>query len=802
VYLSARLWETASYAYNPYALPPFACALIALLLGFLVAVRDRASRTCVIHLVETFAIGVWFGGFGMALLAADVAVADSWIRLGFVGVSFIPVLTLQFALSVVGSTVELRRLLWIGWVGAVAFAAAALWFPSFLGVPYRYGWGYYGHSTAYSALYVPFLAAFFATALTLFRRYHRSAHPDSNASRRARLFFLTFGCGGLGMVDLLPSFGLHVYPFGYLPVLLGAVLATYITSRYRLMDITPEFAARQIVETVSDGVLLLDSEGTMQMANETLLNMIRLPKEAIVGRRIPGPLRNLLSPQELASIQAGAPMHDREIEYIRRDGTSMILSFTASVIRGRRNQVEAYVCAVRDVTERKRMDQRVRFLAYYDNLTGLPNRQQFQERLRGALSRAARDNRQVALLFLDLDRFKQINDTLGHTLGDALLQAVAGRVIGCVRKMRAGAVIEEDTVARLGGDEFIVGLYELESREDAISVAERMLASISEPIRLDEHEVTVTASLGISVFPDDGGDAETLLKNADAAMYQAKQAGRNDYLFYGGARAAAHANRQSLEQKLRKALQRGHLALHYQPQVAMHGGHPVAVEAFLRWEDPDFGVVAPQRVIAAAEKSGLILPIGDWVLQQACRQARLWHDAGLPFARVAVNLSSQQFRDRELAVTVRHALDSTGLRPELLELEPTESMIMQDTPHTRRTLESLKAMGVHVSIDDFGTGYSSLGSLRGYPIDTLKIDRSFVHDIVAQNGNATVAAAIIAMARSLKIGVAGEGVETEAQRAFLQRHGCQLAQGFFFCEPLAPNDLVVWWQARPLRQAN
>lgn len=802
VHLSARLWETASYAYNPYALPLFVCALIALLLGLLVFARDRASPTGVIYLVETIAIGAWFGGFAVALLAVDIAVADSWIRLGYVGVSFIPVLTLQFAASVVGSTTELKGLLRIGWLGAGVFAVAALWFPPFLGAPYRYGWGYYAHSTVYSALYVPFLAAFLAAAIDLFRRHRRRMHPGSNAGRRARLFFITFGCGALGMVDLLPAFGLPVYPVGHLPVVVGLGLAAYITSRFRLMDITPEFAARQIVETVSDGVLLLDSEGVMQMANETLLNMIRLPKEAIIGQRIPKSLCGLLSAQDLVSIEAGAPMHNREIEYVRRDGTSLILSFTASVIRGRRKQVEAYVCAVRDVTEQKRLDQRVRFLAYYDNLTGLPNRQQFQERLRPALSRAARDNRQVALLFLDLDRFKQINDTLGHALGDALLQAVAGRVVGCVRKMRAGAHVEKDTVARLGGDEFIVALCDLESREDAISVAERILVSVSEPIRLDEHEIAVTASLGISVFPYDGGDAETLLKNADAAMYRAKQAGRNDYLFYGGARAVACVNRQSLEQKLRKALERGHLALHYQPQIAMHNGHPVAVEALLRWEDPDFGAVAPQRLIAAAEKSGLILPIGDWVLQQACRQARLWHDAGLPFARVAVNLSGQQFRDRELAATVRHALDSTGLRPELLELEPTESTIMQDTPHTRHTLGSLKAMGVRVSIDDFGTGYSSLGSLRGYPIDTLKIDRSFVHDIAAHGGNGMVAAAIIAMGRSLKIGVSGEGVETEAQRAFLQRHGCQLAQGFLFCEPLAPNDLTAWWQARSVRKAN
>ena len=791
----------ASYAYSPYALPLFVCAFIVLTLGVVIVIRDRGSRVGVIHLIETFAIAVWFAGFGIALLATDVQVADGWIRLGYVGVAFIPVLTLQFACSVVGSRAGLNGLLGFGWFCGTAFAAASLWFPGFLGTPYRHWWGYYAHSTIYSALYLPLIAIFFGVALRQFRRRYQSAPPTSRASRRTKLFFISFSFGSLGLFDLLPSFGIPMYPFGYIPATAGILFATYISVRHRLMDITPEFAARQIVETVSDGLLLLDREGVMRVANETLLNMIRLPKEAIIGKAIPRQLRNLLTPQELTSIQAGVPMHNREIEYTRHDGTVMTISFAVSVIRGPGNYAEAYVCAVRDITEQKHTDQRMRFLAYYDNLTGLPNRQQFQDRLRSALTRAAHNKRQVALLFLDLDRFKRINDTLGHALGDALLQAVAGRVINCVRKMRAGNHAGEDTVARLGGDEFIVGLYDLESPDDATRVTERILASIADPIRLDQHEITVTASLGISVFPQDGADADTLLKNADAAMYQAKESGRNNYFFYDRARTAKPIHHPSIEHRLRSALEQNHLSLHFQPQVATHSGHAVAVEALLRWHDPDFGMVSPERFIGIAEETGLILPIGEWVLQQACAQARAWRDAGLPLARMAVNVSARQFRDRDLLGSVRSALESAGLKPEMLDLELTESTVMQDTLHTRRTLEGLKAMGVQLSIDDFGTGYSSLGYLRSFPIDALKIDRSFVHDISAATDNGAIVAAILAMARSLKIGVIGEGVETEEQRAFLQLHGCKLAQGFYFCHPLPASELGAWMQARPTRQA-
>ncbi|HEY8554941.1 MAG TPA: EAL domain-containing protein, partial [Burkholderiales bacterium] len=567
---------------------------------------------------------------------------------------------------------------------------------------------------------------------------------------------------------------------------------TYVTARYRLLDITPAFAAQHIIENMNDGLIVLDKDGVVRVANNTLLNMLGVTREEFVGKTVPRSLMRLLSPEEIASIEAGMPIQNREIEFVRSDGTPMVVSLGVSTMRAAGEQNAVYVGVVRDITERRRAEQRIRYLAYYDNLTNLPNRQSFQEHLRAALAHAARHRRKVALLFLDLDHFKRINDTLGHALGDRLLQAVAARLVGSVRKARTSTSEIEDVVARLGGDEFIVTLQDVESPEEITRVATRLLAAVSEPIRLDQHEIAVTASLGISVYPQDGEDAQALLKNADAAMYQAKEAGRDSYFFYDRASNAAMYNRLSLEVKLRRALELGHLTLYYQPQVTTHGRRPVAAEALLRWTDPDLGPIPPERFIPIAEESGLIIPIGEWVLREACMQARAWLDAGLPLTRVAVNLSSRQFRDRGLLDVVRSALADARLDPRHLELELTESMIMQDALDTRRMLEVLKAMGVQLSIDDFGTGYSSLSYLRSFPIDTLKIDRSFVADIPATPDSGAIVTAIIAMARSLKLNVVGEGVETEQQRVFLQQHGCTLAQGLLFCAPLPADELENW----------
>ena len=437
----------------------------------------------------------------------------------------------------------------------------------------------------------------------------------------------------------------------------------------------------------------------------------------------------------------------------------------------------------------QKSEERLSSLAYHDTLTGLPNRLLFQDRLERAVTHSHRHGKGLAVLFLDVDRFKVINDSLGHSVGDRLVREVAARLQDCVR--------ESDTVARLGGDEFTVLLPSVGQAVDAAKVACKVLDAIRMPFELDGRELFLTCSLGISVYPDDGRDAETLVKNADAAMYRAKEQGRDRYLLYTPALNATALERLALESSLRKALPNDELLLHYQPivDVATRGMH--GVEALLRWHHPELGLVPPGDFIPLAEVTGLILSMGPWVLRTACAQARAWQ--GLrPGLRMSVNLSAREFQEPALVGYVTDALADTGLPPHLLQLEITESSAMQNAQAASQTLRELKALGVGLSIDDFGTGYSSLSYLRRFPIDTLKIDQSFIRDIGADPDDAAIASAIIALAHTLKLAVVAEGVETAEQLAFLARHGCDRAQGYLFSRPL-PADRCESLLAAPVK---
>jgi predicted signal transduction protein with EAL and GGDEF domain len=398
------------------------------------------------------------------------------------------------------------------------------------------------------------------------------------------------------------------------------------------------------------------------------------------------------------------------------------------------------------------------------------------------------------MLFLDLDRFKQINDTLGHSVGDRLLQGVADRLRKCLRSgdtiARGGdsARGSGDNVARLGGDEFIVSLTDLTRVEDVQKVAYRILEALKEPFRIEKHEVFVTTSIGISLFPYDGTDLETLLKNADAAMYHAKDAGRSNFQFYSKSMNAAAEKRLTLENKLRRALERGEFQLHYQPLIDVDTWRIVGAEALIRWRHPELGLVSPAEFVPLAEETGLIVPIGEWVLRTACVQIQKWHELGNRDLFMAVNISGRQFSQEALVATIEQAVRATGADPKCLELEITESVLMHNAEETVQTLEVLKAMGPRISVDDFGTGYSSLSYLRRFPIHTLKIDRSFVNDVTTDPGDAAIVSAIIAMARGLSLEVIAEGVETPDQRTFLLQEGCRLMQGYLFGRPVPAED--------------
>lgn len=420
-------------------------------------------------------------------------------------------------------------------------------------------------------------------------------------------------------------------------------------------------------------------------------------------------------------------------------------------------------------------------LATNDSLTGLPNRYLFTDRLKQSVSRANRHQRKFCVMFIDLDRFKIINDTLGHHVGDALLKGVATRLRNTVRK--------SDTVARLGGDEFTVLLDEVSHCEDAATVAEKLLAQLGNAFHIDGKELIVTASIGIAGFPDHGEDVATLLQNADAAMYNAKETGRNNYQCFHPDMTSKAMEAVAIESKLRCALERDEFELHYQPQVDLRSQTIVGVEALIRWQNPDLGFVSPATFIPLAEETGLILPIGEWVLKTACKQSILWQEAGLPKVQMAVNISGRQLVHKDFLHTVDAALSESGLDPKMLELELTESVIMGDSQVSLKVLTELQGRGIHLSIDDFGTGYSSLSRLKHFPIDRLKIDRSFVMNLPDDQDDAAIARAIIAMGHSLKLNILAEGVETREQLQFMRAEGCEEIQGYLFSKPLRVADL-------------
>lgn len=461
--------------------------------------------------------------------------------------------------------------------------------------------------------------------------------------------------------------------------------------------------------------------------------------------------------------ERGVTYWDITLTPVRRDGITVGL-----------------VLLLYEVTEFIEAQERMQYLAYYDVLTDLPNRTLFADRLGHALARSSRSKRSLGVLFLDLDRFKIINDSLGHHTGDALLKAFAKRLRECLR--------ESDTVAHISGDEFAIALEDMTSAEDASRVARKIIDALAVPILCEEREFFVTSSIGISVYPADGTDATSLMKYADAAMYKAKEAGGNTYRFYAAEMGQRTAERLTFELSLRHALQREEFTLHFQPIISLASGKVTAVEALLRWRHPELGLVSPAQFIPLLEETGMIIPVGEWVLRQACRQAQAWQAGGDPI-RIAMNLSPRQFAAPDLVDQLVRAIAESGLPAELVELEITEGMLMQQSPLIHDFFFCVRDLGCQFSIDDFGTGYSSLSYLRRFPVSTLKIDRSFVADVMTDSDDAAIVRTIIAMAHNLKMEVVAEGVETPGQLDFLHASGCELAQGYLFARPVPAEEI-------------
>lgn len=475
-----------------------------------------------------------------------------------------------------------------------------------------------------------------------------------------------------------------------------------------------------------------------------------------------------------------AEPYEAEIHIIPPEGADKWVIIQATPLVGDDDEAQGFVGTITDITERKETEQKIYHQAKYDSLTGLPNRTLFGEKLFNELVRSCRSGKHLGVMFIDLDRFKWVNDTMGHSAGDQLLKEVARRLTSMFRQV--------DTVARLGGDEFTVLLTDIRRAGDAEIAARKLLSALAEPFHIEGRELTVSGSIGITIAPTDGEEMGTLMRNADNAMYRAKEAGRNGFAFFEPGMDAAVHERLQLESDLRRSVERGELELRYQPIADFQTGRATGVEALVRWRHPEQGYIPPDQFIPIAEESSLIAEIGDWVLQTACRQARAWHDAGIVGANVSVNLSGRQFIYRDCEQMVRDVLEDSGLPPNMLTLEITENTLLDEKPELTETLRNLRALGVRISLDDFGTGYSSLSYLKRFPVDLLKIDRSFVRDLSIDPGDAVLCKAIIAMAHSLGLQVVAEGVETPEQYHYLHDISCNYAQGYFLSMPIKADE--------------
>lgn len=537
----------------------------------------------------------------------------------------------------------------------------------------------------------------------------------------------------------------------------------------------------------ADAVMVTNREGKIEYVNPAFETITGYMREEIIGKD-PSLLRSEEHDEELfadmwETISRGEVFRCELINR-RKDGTTFHEEKTITPLKDAHGNITHYIATGVDISERIRAQEKLEYMAHHDAVTGLPNRVLLLDRVQQALVRGARESSQVAVLFLDLDGFKAINDTVGHHFGDRFLGEVAARLQYAVR--------EEDTVARLGGDEFAIVLEGINSMNDVSKIARKFIREMAKPFMLDGREMYVTGSIGIARFPADGEDVHTLLRKADSAMYRAKQVGKNTYRFYSEVEGEEDTARLELEQELRRAVERQEFVVYYQPQVSIDSSEVVGVEALLRWEHPTQGIVEPNRFIPLLEETGLIIDVGEWVMREVCRHAKGWKTMGLPELRIAVNLSSRQFSKRDLVGDIARTLDDYDMDPKRINIEITEGTLASNIESTVRTLEKLNAIGVTISVDDFGVGYSSLNYLKRFPIHKLKIDQSFVRDVTGDANDAAIAGAIIALAHKLNLEVIAEGVEQLEQLFFLSRQGCHEVQGHLISMPLSNREFIRW----------
>ncbi|HXI12397.1 MAG TPA: EAL domain-containing protein [Thermoanaerobaculia bacterium] len=768
------------FASIPGGLPTFVTALGIFFLGLLVEVRERGTFVSRIFLILTSTVTVWLLAFSMMYSTHSAAKAFFWAKAAYLGIPFIASAVYTFGLVLLGKWDQKRTWIFVNWAIAAVFSTLLVGTNLLISGLKTYWWGPYPQFTLWV---LPFLGFFCLTLLATMRHYWLAyrMEPRDKARRRIRAFMFAFAAGYLGLVDYLASFGMAVYPFGYLAILGFILLAARAIRRYQLVTLTPEFAASKILEAMQGFVLVTDLDGKIRVSNSAVCGLLGYSESALKGVSILDILRSRgeqgISLSELTPLA----LSTKELFIVGEGGRAVPVSVSASTVRDKNGVEEGTVYIALDLTDLLEAQERVAFQTYHDTLTSLPNRRSLRERIQMSIAHAERHSASFALLLLDLDRLNAINETLGHQIGDEVMTTMSSRVWESTRA--------EDFVARLDGDEFVVLLHELGGEHEPARVAQRMLDAISKPMLLAGEDHTVTASVGIALFPADGKDLDGLLQSARVAVSRAKELGRNNYQHCSAELTARSMNRMTLEKDLRRAVENGDFLLHFQPQVNLRTGDIAGVEALVRWTHPVRGNVPPGEFIKLAEESRLIIPLGEWVLECAAAQAARWEREGAGVFRMSVNLSPMQFQQGRLVETVERVLSSTGLRPGSLDLEITETAAMKDADATIAMLHQLADLGVNLSIDDFGTGYSSLSYLKRFPIGTVKIDQSFVRDVTSDPDNGAIVSGMIALAHNLDLHVIAEGVETEDEADFLREHACEEMQGYLFSRPLPSVEI-------------
>jgi len=764
-------------------------SVIYVFLGFKVIQLDKRSALNRLFFALNFSLIIWSFFDAFYISASNEAACIFWYKLSSFGAFSFCGILLHFFLKYTYKENLLKQ--W--WMYIILYLPSIIFLykemiSGFYAKAYLQGSNGWIISTRTDSMWFWALVAYDVVyiGICVLICYRRQKTAISQRERKqARILFVSSSASLL--VGLVITFFVAIPKFNIPDItsMSGAIwsIGIYITIvKYKLMAMTPTFIAENMFQTIVDSVILANPKGLILNINPETQRLLEYNQEELIGEPLE---RIFFSDSQNANISEllnTCPVRGVEASIISKNGVNIPIILSISECKDSYDTRIGFVLASKDVTDYKQAEEKIQYLATHDSLTGLPNRLMFMKLLNYSIQSAKRNKKHLAVLFVDLDRFKIINDSKGHDVGDQLLQVIALRYKQILRAA--------DAVSRQGGDEFVILIEDVHKLSDLKLVANSILASTYEPVVLLGDECRVTASIGISIYPQDGEDAQLLMKHADIAMYCAKEEGKNDFQFYSKDNQSQSMGRLAIETNLRLALERKEFSLHYQARVNFKTGIISGVEALLRWHNPNLGSITPTQFIPVAEETGMIISIGKWVLRTACIQNVTWQKQGLPTVCISVNLSIRQLMDSNLIGDIEAALNDSGMAPNLLELEVTESMIMSNPTKMMDVLVKIKSMGVRLAIDDFGTGYSSLAQLKNFPIDTLKIDRSFIRNIPGNLEDKAIAHAIITMGETLGITVVAEGVETIEQMNYLKDQSCDEMQGYYFSRPVVPEQFA------------